>query len=70
MSHTSLSTINHQRKREPGQVADLGPLFISGMAEVRNLKFGIWLQYVRYNLADNKLPPNNARPESENNFSN
>ena len=39
----------------------LGPLPISGTAEYRNLKFGMWLDYVMYKRADDKLPPRGRR---------
>ena len=48
----------------------LGPLLISGMAEDGNLKFGMWLDYVRYILADDKLPPKQCLARSGEDFSN
>lgn len=41
-----------------------GPLSISGTTEDINLKFGIWLDYARYRLAGDKLPPKNVCPGS------
>jgi len=59
MSHTSLPTTNyHQREGGLSHVTYfkiLGPLPISGTAEGRNLKFGMWLHYARYKLAEDKL---------------
>jgi len=40
-----------------GDFVILGPLPTSGTTEVRKLKFGEWMDYVRYKLAEDKLPP-------------
>ena len=59
---------NYNRKKfGPQYVTEfeiLGPPLISGTAEGRNLKFGIWIDYDKYKLAGDKLLPTAALPGS------
>ena len=40
----------------------VGPILISGIGESRNLKVGVWMEYVTCKPANDKLPPKGACP--------